>query len=85
MKHENSTDMKNYSKLELDTIAGALNVLIQDSNKTKGVVMNTFHFTRFANKTHYIDYLETTKQFHVYKQYSYFKRNNEIFTKTQQT
>lgn len=71
--------LKNYSQSELKTIAEALNMLRKDSNETKGVVMNTWHFTRFANKTHYIDFNEIKKQFYVYKHYNGFKRNNEQF------
>lgn len=75
--------MKIYSKLELDTIANALNILIKNSDKTKGVIMNVYHFKRFASRTHHIDYHEGLKKFKVYKHYKGYTYNDEILSDNQ--
>ena len=61
--------MKQYSNEELSVIARALNTLSADSDKTKGVTLNTFHVTRFANKEYYIDYNIRTQKYGVYARF----------------
>ncbi len=72
--------IKSYFKRQLDTIAHTLNVLNADSDKTTGLNFNTYHFTRFFNKTHYIDYQEAQKKFKVYRKYKGWKPNEETIT-----
>ena len=80
---KNIEKSKEYSNYDLSIIAETLNVL-KMSGKTSGlefryldekkldyctVEMNTYHFSRFYNKTHYIDYNERLCKFRVYKKY----------------
>ena len=73
------------SQLELNVIAEALNILIKNSNKTKGVIMNSYHLSRFQSKTHCLDYNEQLKKIKVYKKDKYYPANlsDEIFLDNQ--
>ena len=66
--------MKNLKKKELELIAEVLNSLVKNTDKTTGVKMNTIHFSRFFNKTHYIDFNEKKCCFKVYKKYINWKK-----------
>ncbi|MEK6883321.1 MAG: hypothetical protein AABY22_27080, partial [Nanoarchaeota archaeon] len=77
----NTVMEKNFTNIELGLIASVLTILCKDSHETDGLrsAMNTYHFTRFSNETHYIDYHEKKKTFKVYKHYKGFTPNEEHF------
>lgn len=73
--------MKIYSKKQLKLIAESLNTLIQNSNKTDGALMNSYHLSRFQSKSHCLDYHEGAKKIKVYlkdKEYPSML-NDEVF------
>ena len=74
---------KKFNNYDLEFIATVLNILCKDSHETDGLrsAINSYHFTRFHNDTHYIDYNEKQKTFKVYKHYKGFKPNDEHFKK----
>lgn len=73
--------MKKYCNLELKIITEALNVLVKNSDKTQGVSMNVYHFSRFQSETHCIDYHEGLKKFKMYKHdKKYPSAKNEILS-----
>lgn len=69
--------MKNYSFKDLKFIAHVLNKISARSNKTLGASMNTYHFTRFYNATHYIDH-SARYGFKVYKKYKGWEEDDEV-------
>ena len=73
--------MKKLTIKDLKLVVHTLNVLCKDSNKTKGVELNTIHFSRFHNDTHYIDYNEKRLAFGVYKKYDGFFQYTEKLSK----
>lgn len=70
--------IKRYSTKELRIIANALNVLMRDSDKAKGMSMNLHHILRFHNNTHYIDHHDKLGC-KVYKKLYDYKNPEEIF------
>lgn len=69
--------MKNYTNKDLKFIAHILNKLSARSNKTNGVEMNTYHFSRFYNSTHYIDH-NARYGFKVYKKYKGWEHDEKL-------
>lgn len=73
------SNIKKYTVKDLKFIAHILNKVSATSNKTNGAEMNTYHFSRFYSRNHYIDH-HTRYGFKVYKKYKGWEADDEILS-----
>lgn len=59
--------LKYYNTSHLKLIVNVLNILQTSSDHTYGVIMDSFHISRFYGKTHYIDFDEKSRKCRVRK------------------
>lgn len=66
---------------DLKLIANVLNTLRFTSDHTYGIKLDSFHMSRFYNKTHYIDFNEKAGKCRVYKKLKCWASSEEKFVK----